>query len=105
MYNDKTGQSEMTRQGRRILRSFPQSTSPLPQYNNGGRLCNGTMPAPEKEQNGKMKWGLHSRPLAMVYSPYQQFTETYPPEKALMRGTMFKELDLPFEGKKSNGGC
>ncbi len=33
---------------------------------------------------------------AMVYSPVQCFRELYTPEEALMRGTLFKELDLPF---------
>ena len=35
--------------------------------------------------------------LAMVYSPYQCFRMLYAPEKALMRGTLFEELDKPLE--------
>ena len=35
--------------------------------------------------------------LAMVYSPMQCFRMLYSPEKALMRGTMFEELDKPLE--------
>ena len=50
-------------------------------------------------------WGLESRPLAMVYSPCQAWRDAYPPEVALSRGTLFSELDLPFEGSKNKRGC
>ncbi len=35
--------------------------------------------------------------LAMVYSPHQCWRMLYAPEKALMRGTLFEELDKPLE--------
>ena len=35
-------------------------------------------------------------PIAMVYSPVQQWRELYDPHTALTQGTIFKELDLPF---------
>lgn len=41
--------------------------------------------------------------LAMAYVPWQRWQETYPLEKGLQRGTIFPELDLPFEGKKKGG--
>ncbi len=34
--------------------------------------------------------------VAYAYVPVQKMQETYPPEKALERGTMFPELDLPL---------
>ncbi len=37
--------------------------------------------------------------LAMVYSPKQEWQELYSMENALSRGTLFRELDKPFEGK------
>jgi len=37
-------------------------------------------------------------PLAMAYVPFQQWSETYDDDKALSRGTLFPELDLPFTG-------
>ena len=37
-------------------------------------------------------------PLAMSYVPFQKWSTTYPLEKALMRGTLFPDLDLPFKG-------
>ena len=38
--------------------------------------------------------------LAMMYIPYQRFERLYDDEKALNRGTLFEELDLPFYGGK-----
>ena len=38
--------------------------------------------------------------LAMMYIPFQRFERLYDPEKALERGTLFEELDLPFYGRK-----
>lgn len=38
--------------------------------------------------------------LAMAYVPYQRFERLYDGEKALERGTLFEELDLPFYGGK-----
>lgn len=40
-------------------------------------------------------------PLAMSYVPMQRWTQPLPIETAITRGTIFKELDLPFE----MGGC
>ena len=36
--------------------------------------------------------------LAMVYAPVQAFEDLYQPEEALCKGTLFKQLDLPFHG-------
>ena len=88
------------------------------------RLCDGSLPedAPfgesrmnQRQEGGNCHggcgetdggWGLSSYPLAMVYAPLQQFRELYEPDVALERGTMFRELDLPFEGDKTHkGGC
>ncbi len=38
--------------------------------------------------------------LAMAYVPWQKFGELYEPEKSLEVGTMFKELEKPFWGKR-----
>jgi hypothetical protein len=35
-------------------------------------------------------------PLAMVYSPYQEWENLYTPEEGHARGTIFKCLDMPF---------
>lgn len=83
---------------------------------NNGRSCNqvsrertacGCMALDRSGDGKNASWGLHSHPLAMVYSPYQHFREIYTPDTALDRGTLFSELDLPFEGSNNrrNGGC
>ena len=45
-------------------------------------------------------WGLYEYPLAMAYAPYQVWRSLYCEDNALSRGTLFSELDLPFEGCK-----
>ena len=42
--------------------------------------------------------------LAMMYVPFQRFERLYDEEKALSRGTLFEELDLPFYGGKRGNG-
>lgn len=39
-----------------------------------------------------------ARPLAMVYSPVQEWRDLYDNEEGHDRGTIFKELDFPFLG-------
>ncbi len=50
-----------------------------------------------KEHEMNMLQGL---PLGMAYVPVQTWREIYAPELAFERGTIFKELDLPFLGKR-----
>lgn len=45
---------------------------------------------------------LNALPLAMAYIPWQQWRSLYEAEKGFCRGTIFAELDMPFQGK---GGC
>lgn len=45
---------------------------------------------------------IEDMPIAMAYVPWQQWRQLYEPKEALRRGTLFKELDLPFECAK---GC
>lgn len=35
--------------------------------------------------------------VGYAYVPMQSMDETYEPEKALLRGTIFPELDIPME--------
>lgn len=37
-------------------------------------------------------------PEAMAYVPWQQWQHTYPPDQGIVRGTIFPDLDLPFNG-------
>ena len=48
-------------------------------------------------------YGYNQRPLAMVYVRNQPWEKIYKPEVALMRGTLFNELDKPFKWK--GDGC
>ena len=60
---------------------------------------------PENGANAPQRrsWGLAGHyPLAMVYSPIQEWRELYDNDTALSKGTIFKELDLPFMGKWSD---
>lgn len=43
---------------------------------------------------------MKDMPIAMAYVPWQQWRMIYEPKEALKRGTIFKELDLPFEAAK-----
>lgn len=40
-------------------------------------------------------------PLAMAYIPMQRFENMYSLDEALCAGTLFKELDKPFLGRKA----
>lgn len=44
--------------------------------------------------------GTDNMTVAMAYVPWQYLNKTYEPEKALMAGTIFPELDKPFTGKR-----
>ncbi len=43
---------------------------------------------------------IEDMPIAMAYVPFQQWRNIYEPSEALQRGTIFKELDLPFNCAK-----
>ena len=58
--------------------------------------------------NPRGTWGLRETPLAMMYSPTQEWRNLYDNEMGLSRGTIFKELDLPFMatwGESSAPSC
>ena len=42
---------------------------------------------------------LNGMSLAMVYSPCQEFEDLYDHTEGLKRGTIFRALDKPFNGK------
>lgn len=55
---------------------------------------------------GRMTWGLRDFPLGSVYAPLQEWRGLYDLETAYTRGTLFRELDLPFTASGSGGsGC
>lgn len=59
-----------------------------------------TYPSPaSNSSNNSKSWGLNNYPLAMVYSPVQEFKRLFDEDTALSRGTLFADLYLPFEGQ------
>ena len=50
------------------------------------------------------RYRLNNFPLGMVYCPIQQCRELYEPDVALGRGTLFRELDMPWEVPGPTGG-
>lgn len=67
-------------------------------------------PAVEKQESNPTNQ-QRKRSLAMVYAEEQEFVRIYDPEVSLINGTIFEELDKPFNhgscrGKSSRGeGC
>lgn len=49
------------------------------------------------DNTGRMSRFPQNTPLAMAYVPYQEWGEVYDEDSAFSRGTLFPELDLPFE--------
>jgi hypothetical protein len=122
MYNERIGQTDGMRRrdtaypnGRSVrshhsgLSDIPTSAllrtnSQLANDTESRRNCDGTLKSSDNGTPELRNWGLNDHPLAMVYSPYQIWRNAYAPDVALKRGTLFAELDLPFEGA-GEGGC
>ena len=72
-----------------------------------GNIASANLDLPSCE-GGTNSYGLKGYPLAMVYSPMQEFDKIYELDKGFDAGTIFSELDLPFSGRslkyKGNGG-
>ena len=45
---------------------------------------------------------LSSCPVAMAYVPWQDYGNIYPLQQAIQNGTMFRELNLDFAGRRCN---
>ena len=58
-----------------------------------------TTPPTENAPLGPCQGQIVAPSLAMVYCPRQTFGNLYEPDVALSRGTLFSELNLPFEGR------
>ena len=82
---------------RPTISNMQRSTPPFNHQRMGG-CCS------EKEQYDISQTTEINYRLAMVYSPYQEWQNIYNGEKALMNGTIFAELDKPFQGYKCNRG-
>ena len=60
------------------------------------------MAAKQPAQSRFSKVPLDELPLTMAYVPMQAYGTVYEAENALAKGTLFPDLDKPFEGK---GAC
>ncbi len=58
------------------------------------------------DREGKMRDPLFPAgiPLAMAYVPMQKLRNIYEPAKALMRGTLYPELDKPWDPEAGRRG-
>ena len=45
---------------------------------------------------------LSNCPIAMAYVPWQSYGNIYPLQQAMRNGTMFRELNLDFAGRRCN---
>ena len=66
--------------------------------NAGNNTGNAQGPEDERDMGGGCRCeSCGSRQLAMVYSPMQCWRRLYTPEEALIKGTLFEELNKPYE--------
>jgi hypothetical protein len=82
---------------------------------NGGVYSAPTAPRGGREQSGQgglscnpggasvENYRLMNFPLGMVYSPIQEWRNAYDVDMALERGTLFRELDMPWEVELPTG--
>lgn len=118
-YSERRGEfSPQIKSNYRTSGSFPYGTaaaSPQSDLRTAPRLdtetqprrkCDGSLADGQNNNTARrLGWGLEEYPLAMMYAPYQVWRHIYALDVALERGTLFGELDLPFEATKSNRGC
>ena len=78
---------------------MPERPMPMPKP-----CCNATMPAQTRcDCPNTGVGGMEMYPIAMGYIPWQQWKTPYDPAKGLSRGTIFEDLDLPFEKERCRG--
>lgn len=68
---------------------------------------NNTMPYNNRQMTNRTvdiikRDSYEDMPLAMAYVPWQRWQNIYDAEKGFCNGTIFQELNLPFNGV---GGC
>ena len=121
MYSENSKNASMQRANNEFLRRmlggelsvgslpvFNSEVPALPEYpvrppcNDGESAENGSIGEMEEHCGGC----ANMPSLAMVYAPKQCWRKVFKPEDALMHGSQFAELVLPFDGAgKAKGGC
>lgn len=63
-------------------------------------------PPSAPHSDARKSWGLEEYPLASVYAPLQAWRNLYDHDTGFSKGTIFKDLDLPFLcGERTGGNC
>jgi hypothetical protein len=79
----------------------PAQPVPMPEYPSGAAGSSFLQPGVSCCPSTDIGYLEQQYALAMAYVPWQQWKSTYGPERALIQGTVFPELDKPF----IFGGC
>lgn len=89
---------------RRMLGSTGEPTRPVTDGESGCKRGDGYPCNPSASADTRR---LVNFPLGMVYSPIQEWRNAYDVDTALERGTLFRELDMPWEvaAPTGKGGC
>ncbi len=103
MYMDDDTMTPRDRITDNMLRRMLDGTS----ESSGDRYSPNVGTTPHANKPARTTWGLENYPLASVYAPLQVFRNLYDRDTALMKGTIFTELDLPFMGQTvmKGGNC
>ena len=72
---------------------------------NRGVSCKNTPIGSSDHASPRSTRGLEEYPLASMFAPLQVWRNLYDTETGFSRGTIFKELDLPFLGGEKGGNC
>ena len=76
---------------------MPVRESRMPEQEDRMQMNDSRMPGLEcKMPRQQDRMTLSEFPIGMGYVPWQRWCQTYPMEQALIRGTIFPELDYPF---------
>ena len=104
MYTENDFMTPRERVNEALLRRvLDDSSSPLTESRE--LSCRGDGDYSDRHAQRK-SWGLEEYPLASVFAPLQQWRSIYDLDNGFGRGTIFKELDLPFLcGERKGGGC
>ena len=108
IYRDRNGDGEHGRRGDERMR--PASARPSSNCSVCCPICGSSKGCSCRSSEGSRDRfyppRLENVPLAMVYSPAQEWRNLYEPEIGFERGTIFKELDFPwYPTRCSSQGC
>ena len=105
MHTDKNYMTARDRIGDSLARRVAQNSAfPYDERVSSACACKKIDAGTQREPS--RSWGLEGYPLASVYAPLQCWREIYDEDAGFHRGTIFKELDLPFVcGEKKGGNC